>query len=607
MTAQKKIELLAPAKDLDTGKAAVDYGADAVYIGGPGFGARRAAGNPVEDIAALVRYARPFGVRVYAALNTILYDSELDDARGVASEIVEAGADALIVQDMAYLRMGLGAVEFHASTQTSNILPEDAAFLGRAGFSRLILERALTLSEIEAIGRATEAEIEVFIHGAICVGYSGRCFMSRSTGPRSGNRGECSQPCRLAYDLTDDRRNVIIKGKHLLSVRDLDLSQRLPELLRAGVTSFKIEGRLKDTNYIKNTVSHYRALIDRAIAAESGLVRASAGESTPDFTPDPSRSFTRGSTDYFLNGVRRGVASFDTPKSIGAPVGVVASAGNGWFTLRGGSAELSPGDGICFLAGGELRGTNVNRAADGRVYPNRTDGITPGTEIFRNHDHAFDRLLERSRVRRRIRTSAAAEVNDTTATATFTDITDASVKVSREGVFEAASDPAKMRETIREQLSKSGATMFDVTEVEPGGGVRFVPASVLASMRREGLEKLERLRRETVPARRHVPEDLSARFPRPKVYACENVANRLAERFYRDHGAVEIEPGLDLSPSMDGQTVMRTRYCIRRELGECLRENPCLEGPLRLERGRTRYDLEFDCSACEMRLVYREL
>ena len=607
MNGRAKIELLAPARDAEAGMAAVECGADAVYIGGPGFGARRAAGNPVADIARLTAYAHLFGVRVYATLNTILYDSELAEAERTARELLAAGVDALIVQDMAWLRMGLDGVEFHASTQTSVTTPGDAAFLGRAGFRRLILERNLSLDEIKNIRAATGAGLEVFIHGAICVCYSGRCFMSRSTGGRSGNRGECSQPCRLAYDLTDGGGNVIIKGKHLLSVRDLDMSRHIPALLDAGVTSFKIEGRLKDASYIKNTVSHYRRTIDRALAVSPHLRRASVGRSTPDFTPDPSKSFTRGATDYFFNGAARGVASFDTPKSVGYPVGKIDKTGPGWFTLRGAKEALSPGDGICFFDGGALSGTNINRVDGGRIFPNRADGLKPGTEVYRNYDHAFTRALKRSRTRRRIAVRADVAMEPERISVVLTDETGLSAESVRTGVFDEPKDTEKMAALLREQLSKSGDTIFDVTQVAVAGEVRFVPSSVLADLRREGLEKLLREREKLVPERHQAVEDVSAKFPRPKIVAGENVTNRLAERFYRDHGVTEIEPGLDLRPSMDGEAVMRTRYCIRREIGECLREKPRFRGDLWLTRGNVRYRLDFDCQNCEMKLIYKDI
>lgn len=602
MKPRAEIELLAPARDLAAGIAAIDYGADAVYIGGPDFGARHTAGNPVEDIARLASYAHLFGARVYATLNTILYDSELAEAGRTARELIAAEVDALIIQDMAWLRMGLEGVEFHASTQTSNITSEDVAFLGRAGFRRVILERALSLGEIKDIRAATRAELEVFIHGAICVCYSGRCFMSRATGDRSGNRGQCSQPCRLAYDLTDGGRNVIMKGKHLLSVRDLDLSKHISSLLDAGVTSFKIEGRLKDVGYIKNTVSHYRRILDKALAVRPHLARASAGASVTGFTPDPSKSFTRGATDYFFSGRRRGVASFDTPKSVGAPVGRVDEAGRGWFTLKGSHETLSAGDGICFVANGELSGTNINKAEGGRIFPNRADGLKAGTEIYRNYDHAFSRLLERDRAKRRLGAVAEVKVRPDRVSVTFTDETGVSATVSREGAFGEAKDPEQMQEQFRRQLSKSGDTIFDVSEVRfhSGGDMRFVPASALADMRREGLEKMLREREKLIPPRHPAVEDMSAKFPRTRITPYENVTNRLSEQFYTDHGVREIESGLDLRQSMDSAAVMRTRYCIRREIGECLLEKPRLKGDLWLERGHVRYRLEFDCAACEM-------
>ncbi len=611
-----KIELLAPARDLETGRVAVDSGADAVYIGGPGFGARHAAGNSLEDVAELVRYARPFGVRVYATLNTLLFDDELEEARRVAQGLISAGVDALIVQDMAFLRMDLEGVEFHASTQTSNMTPEDVAFPGRAGFRRVILERALSLDEIRAIRAASpeELELEVFVHGAICVGYSGRCFFSKATGSRSGNRGNCSQPCRLAYDLVDGDGQVLMKGKHLLSVRDLDLSAHLGELLDAGVTSFKIEGRLKDASYVRNIVGHYRRLLDEAMVARPGLQRASAGISVPDFTPDPAKSFTRGATNYFLPGAVRGVASFDTPKAMGETVGRVGQTGcdrtgNKWFIVRGrfpSCGGVSRSDGICFFAGGELQGTNINRVEGERIYPNKMDGIAPGTEIYRNYDHAFTRAVERSRTRRRIGASAVVGMNASQVCVSFTDETGLSVTVLREGVFEEAKNPPKMLATLRDELSRSGDTIFEVKEVAVEGGglpVRFVPVSTVAGMRREGLQRLLEARQRLAPERNPAVEDMSALFPRTRLTAAENVVNRLAEQFYRDHGVTEIEPALEQRESLAGETVMRTRYCIRREMGECLREGSGLRGELYLERGRDRYRLDFDCATCEMRVI----
>ncbi len=555
-------------------------------------------------------------------------------------------------------------MELHASTQVSNTDPEEVAFLGRAGFRRVILERALSLEEIRVIRAASApsgVELEVFVHGAICVSYSGRCFMSRATSlrngnsgdVRSGNRGNCSQPCRLAYDLTDEAGRMLMKGKHLLSVCDMDLSAHIGGLLDAGVSSFKIEGRLKDVVYIRNVVSYYRSVLDEALVVRPGLQRASAGVSEVDFEPSPAKSFTRGGTgDYFFNGAVKGVGSFNTPKAMGEKIGfcdkqapaslrskpesshtskyaaarassqashLPVSDKNCYFSIGGGDGGLAAGDGICFFAGGELRGTNVNRVEGGRIYPNRIDGIEAGTEIFRNYDHSFTRAVERSRTRRRIGVSALIAVSETGVTVRFTDETGISVEVAREGAFEPARDGAKMAGVVREQLSRSGDTIFEVRDVEiegvvsvgdsggvagmrsvEGVGVRFVPVSMLAEMRREGLGRLLEMRARVLPQRHPVVEDMSARFPRTKVTACENVVNHLAERFYRDHGVEEIERGLELRPKLDGEIVMRSRYCIRREIGECLKEGAKYRGGLFLERGEVRYRLGFECNRCEM-------
>lgn len=678
--------MLAPARDLETGRAAVDCGADAVYIGGSAFGARHAAGNSTEQVAELARYAHLFGARVYATLNTLVFDGEEAAAERLARELTGAGVDALIVQDMAFLRMGLSGVEFHASTQTANIAPEDVAFLGRAGFRRVILERALSIDRIAAMRAATPPglELEVFVHGAICVGYSGRCFMSRSSGPRSGNRGECSQPCRLAYDLTDGAGGSFIKGGHLLSVCDMDLSGRIGELLDAGVTSFKIEGRLKDVSYVRNIVGHYRRLIDARLALRPELERASAGRSELDFTPDPAKSFARGAEranspgmedgrgraggtgnpgEYFFDGAVRGVASFDTPKSVGRLAGVVNRVGAGFFTLKessegasaaknpsgrsyakgstaggpstgngsGSGESLSAGDGICFFArgGGKarggLRGTNVNRVEGERIYPNRMEGIAAGTEIYRNYDRSFTRALERSRTRRRLGVDIRVEMGPASITVTFTDQTGVAVEVSREGTFEEARDGAKISAALREELSRSGDSIFEIRSIETVGEVRFAALSVIAELRREGLRGLLAAREELTPERRPAIEDPGAKFPRTRLASCENVTNRLAERFYRDHGVTEIAPPLELRPSLRGEVVMRSRYCIRREIRACLlntaesdspardgirretggylADTPPPRGELFLERGRERYRLGFDCSKCEMTLI----
>lgn len=599
----KRIELLAPARDFEAAAAAVDYGADALYIGGAKFGARVRAGNTSQTVARVAEYAHRFGVRVYCTLNTLLVDDELAEAEAQARELLEAGADALIVQDMAYRRMELGA-ELHASTQTGLSTPEEVAFLEGCGFARAILERALSLEEIRAVRAATHIDLECFVHGAICVSRSGRCFLSHalSGGARSGNRGDCSQPCRLAWDLEDAAGRRILAGKHLLSLRDLNLSARLGELLDAGVTSFKVEGRLKDTNYIRNVVACYRRALDEQIARRLDCVRASVGTGTPGFEPDPAKSFTRGHTEYFFAGRRAGVASFDTPKAVGEPLGRVARTGRGFFTLDRPS-DVAAGDGLCFLAPGGLAGTNVNRVAEGRIEPNRMEGIVAGAEVHRNYDRRFHALVERSRMRRAIPVRASFTADDQSVAIRFEDVEGVASQVVRAGRFEAAKDAVKMREAIRTQLMRSGDTCFEVREADAGDGARFVPVSLLAELRREGLAELLRRRLARPRMRRVLSENPRVRYPRERIDAAENVTNRLAESFYRDHGVRVIERGFDAGTPTEGRRVMRCAYCIRREIGECLREGSSLGGQLYLVRGGRRFCLEFDCAACEMYLT----
>lgn len=599
--ALKTVELLAPARDYASAVAAIEAGADAVYIGGARFGARQAAGNSAAEIARVVEYAHRFGVRIHATLNTLLWDDELREAERTARELIDAGVDALIVQDMALRRMNL-PVELHASTQMANRTPEQTRFLAEAGFARVILERALSLDEIRAICAATPAEVECFVHGAICVGYSGRCFLSRAMSGRSGNRGACSQPCRLPWDLVDAGGRTLMAGKHLLSVRDMNLSRRLGELVDAGVTSFKIEGRLKDIAYIKNVVAYYRRALDEVLAARPGLRRSSVGESIPDFTPDPSKSFTRGESEYFLDGKRPGVASFDTPKAIGERIGRVSRVTGGSFTLDGG-ADLAPGDGLCFVTPRGVTGTNVNAVDGRRITPNRMEGITPGAEVFRNFDRRFNLALERSRMRRVIAVRALFEVSESGVTIICTDCEGVTAAASRSLALDRARNPEANAASLRAQAMKSGDTIFAVHEVEVRGGEWFVPASLAAELRREVLEALLRAREARPMPHRILPENREARYPSERITADENVTNRLAEAFYRDHGVREIERPLELAASFEGRTVMRSAYCIRREIGECLREGSRLRGDLYLEHGADRFRLEFDCRACEMALV----
>ena len=599
---KRQIELLAPAKDYASAVDAIDCGADAVYIGAGKFGARHAATNSVEDIACVAEYAHRYGVKVYATLNTLLFDHEVEEARRQAIQLIDAGVDALIVQDMAYCRMDL-PIELHASTQTNCVTPEKVKFFEQIGFKRAILERSLSKEQIRKIRQETSIELEAFVHGAICVSQSGRCFFSRSTSERSGNRGECSQPCRLEYDLCNDRGEAIIKSKHLLSVRDLDLSARLGEMIDEGINSFKIEGRLKDRIYIRNIVTLYRQLLDREIAKRNNVERSSIGHSMVEFEPNASRSFTRGATEYFFDGKQRGVASFDTPKAVGEHIGKVIKADRRGIVLDR-KHNLATGDGVCFVANGSLIGTNIVGIEGERVQLNRYDSVEVGMELFRNNNRLFSQAVERSRIKRTIATDLALVFTENEITLSATDEEGISATVTIAQPSEEARDKAKGEEAMCRQLSRSGDTIFEVRDITIEN-LRFAPMSVIGVLRREVFELLEKERICHYSARDREPfiENRDAKYPVARLTPQDNVTNHLAREFYADHGVVEIADGLDCRTSTAGEQVVISDYCIRREIGECLLEKTRLRGDLYLVRGTKKYRLCFDCKACQMKII----
>ena len=596
----RKLELLAPAKDFDTAVDAIDCGADAVYIGAGKFGARHSATNPIEDIARVAKYAHRYGVKVYATLNTLLFDHELEEAREQALALIDAGVDALIVQDMAYYMMDL-PIPLHASTQTNCVTPEKVKFFEQMGFQRVILERSLSKTEISEIRKVTSVELEAFVHGAICVSQSGRCFFSRSTSERSGNRGECSQPCRLEYDLCNDKGEVIIKSKHLLSVRDLDLSARLGEMIDLGITSFKIEGRLKDRTYVRNIVSLYRQLLDKEIAGRNDVERSSVGRSVVEFEPNASRTFTRGAGEYFFDGKCRGVASFDTPKAMGERVGKIVKADRRGVVLDR-KHDLTTGDGICFISNGSLVGTNVVGVEGERVQLNRYDGVAVGVELFRNYNRLFSQAVERSRVKRTISADLSLQFSDGKITLTATDECGVLATATIAQPSEEARDKAKGEEALRRQLMRSGDTIFEVRNIEISE-VRFAPMSAIGALRREVFERLEKERLAQAEKSVGTAEKRVAKYPSTRLTPQDNVTNRLARKFYTECGVAEIAEGLDCRSTTSGEEVVISDYCIRREIGECLLEKPHLKGDLYLVRGTKKYRLSFDCKACQMRLI----
>ena len=606
----KNIELLAPAKNLECAVAAIDCGADAVYMGAPRFGARYAASNSIDDLKRVARYAHGFGARLYVTLNTVLFDDELDDARNLALQVADAGADALIVQDMAFLEMGLRGIELHASTQTFNLAPEKVKFLHEAGFSRVILERNISLSDIAAIREASPVELECFVHGAICVCYSGRCYMSRSMSNRSGNRGDCMQACRLTYDLCDTDGKIITPHTHLLSVKDLDLSERLGELIDAGISSFKIEGRLKDLAYVKNSVAYYRHKLDRQLELRNGLKRSSEGVSQIPFLPDISKSFSRGFTQYFIDGRRAGVSDPSSPKSKGVFAGRVAKSGTSWFELDRNS-DFAPGDGIAFMLNGALSGANVNAVRDARVFLNDKVVLAVGTEVFRNRDHRFNSLVEHAVVRRKIAVRIDILFDERHMVVRFSDAGGHCVGVDCEFQNGFARDRLAMHDTLVNQLSRSGDTCFVVEQVSlkhfDGSDwalheLPFLRVSEINAVRRQGLDELWTLRCGLKPDSADVSPH-STDFPGP-ADPSENITNRLARRFYEKHGVRNISPGYDTLTDFTGVTVMRTPFCIRRENGMCPKNSgTAVPEPLVLRHGAFSYRLEFDCKACEMRVI----
>jgi putative protease len=602
----KKIELLAPARDLETGMAAVNAGADAVYIGAARFGAREGARNSLDDIRSLIRYAIRYRVRIYAALNTILADQELPECLDLAAGLYNAGISGFIIQDMGLLECGLPPVPLIASTQTNNRTVDKILFLEKAGFSRVILARELSLDEIRKVRSQTTVELEVFIHGALCVSFSGQCLMSYAIGGRSGNRGECGQPCRRPYTLEDGRGRVICGDRHLLSLKDMNRTDFLADLLDAGVTAFKIEGRLKDKNYVTNVVSHYRLLLDPLLASR-GMERSSSGSVTLHFSPDPEKTFNRGYTDYLLSGRKTGQASLLTPKSLGAEMGKILEAGAQCFRLDR-DADLEAGDGICFFNSEQiLTGTRILRVSGGCVTPDSMKDIRPGLVIYRNHDRVFSRRLSRGAVRK-IPVSFWVSENPC----------GIQLSVKDEGGYEAslpltiekrpAADPVLMEKTYRRQLEKTGDTEFDCAEIvlrlsEPW----FVPVSLLNGLRRSVLDALRCARLKDFYKTPLRPGQDGCPYPEKSLDYFGNVLNRKAAAFYRKHGVDSIQPAAESGMSMNGLKVMSTRYCILEELGHCRdgrRESP-FTGPLFLkDREGRKYELVFRCGDCGMDVIF---
>ncbi|MDD2924485.1 U32 family peptidase [Rhodoferax sp.] len=636
-----QLELLAPARDAAIGIEAVNHGADAVYIGGPSFGARSSADNSVSDIARLVAHAHRFNSRIFVTLNTILRDDELEPARRLVGQLYDAGVDALIIQDMGLLALDLPPIQLHASTQCDIRTPEKARFLQDVGLSQLVLARELTLEQIAAIRAATDpakSAIEFFVHGALCVAYSGQCYISAAHTGRSANRGECSQACRLPYQVIDDKGRFVAHDKHVLSMKDNNQSANLAALVDAGVRSFKIEGRYKDMAYVKNITAHYCQLLDELIDerqhSDNPLARASSGTTNFTFTPDPNQNFNREFTDYFVNGRQDSIGAFDTPKNPGQAIGHVLQTGPNWVELELTSryTELHNGDGLCYYdLQKELVGLAINRAelisakkARWRVFPkdamDTLKDLRAGVEVNRNRDVNWLRQLEKKSSDRRIKVWAALNVLANAVQLTLTDEDGHSAAVQQP--FPAANrqpakDAAAAAEQARTQLCRLGTTIFiaaspDITWATGPLDAIVLPSSLLNTLRRDAVEALEAARaRAFTRLPRAVPVEPPVPYPDDTLSYLANVYNQKAHDFYARHGVKVVAPAYEAVQELGEVSLMITKHCVRFSLSLCPKQAKGITGvqgqvkaePLQLVNGKEKLTLRFDCKPCEMHVM----
>ncbi|MFA6921451.1 MAG: U32 family peptidase [Gallionella sp.] len=658
------LELLSPAKTAAIGREAILHGADAVYIGGPSFGARHNAGNPISEIAELVSYAHRFHAKIFVTLNTILHDSELESARHLIYDCYDAGVDALIVQDMGLLELDLPPIALHASTQCDIRTPQKAHFLSSVGFSQMVLARELNLKEIAAIRAAVPADtvIEHFIHGALCVAYSGQCYISHAHTGRSANRGDCSQACRLPYTLQDGEGRIIAFDKHLLSVKDNNQSENLRALIAAGVRSFKIEGRYKEAAYVKNITGHYRRLLDEILNERPELSAASSGTTKLLFTPDPNKTFHRGATDYFTHGRKIDIGAFDTPSFVGLPLGTVTQAGPDWFDLET-NETLANSDGLNYLHKREVIGLQANiverredsgNGAIWRIWPNEAmaalPGLRPQLTVNRNRDHVWEHALTRKSAERRIAVSATFAETPNGFSFTLQDEDGIVATASADFEKQPAKNPAEAAGNVREQLARFGNTDFElragsslppcrgkvrmgVEKLNPhtstptpslppqGGGSEttaaihwsqpwFIPSSLANKLRRDAVEKLEvaRLAACIRPPRKAAAQ---ASYPQETLSYLANVSNQAARDFYARHGVKLIEAAYELHEQTADVSLMITKHCLRFSLSLCPKQARGVVGvqgrvradPMTLINGSEKLTLKFDCRACEMHVM----
>ena len=611
---RRHLELLSPAKNADFGIEAVNHGADAVYIGGPAYGARAKAPNSIEDIARLVRYAHRFNAEVFVTLNTIFHDNELEGAREIVYQLYDSGVDALIVQDMGLMEMDLPPIQLHASTQTDIRTVEKARFLDQVGFSQIVLARELDLKTIQEIADATTCNLEFFVHGALCVAFSGQCFISHAHTGRSANRGECSQECRLPYRLEDAQGRVIGNDKHYLSMKDNDQSANLRALISAGISSFKIEGRYKDLPYVKNATAHYRQLLDDILLDMPEYAKTSSGITTFSFTPQPEKTFNRSATDYFVNGRQADIGAFDTPKFSGEEVGKVTKVAKDSFEIDS-QIELHNGDGLCFFdVHKELVGMRINTVEGRRLTPNEMpEDMRRGMTVYRNRDHAFMRLLEKDSAIRKIPLDMHLHETLDGFALTVTDSEGRSATAFCKLEKQPAQQAEKAEASLRENLAKLGSTYFLVNAISLDlSQAWFVPASTINGLRRDAVEQLVQVRIASYqrPEKRQPVNPPAVYFEDTLSYLA-NVYNKKAHAFYEKHGVKMIAAAYEANQELDEVPLMITKHCLRFSHGMCPKEAKGVIGvqgtvtaePMTLINGSDRFTLKFDCKPCEMHVM----
>ena len=612
------LELLSPARDASIAREAILHGADAVYIGGPGFGARHNASNSLRDIADLVPFAHRYGAKVFVTLNTILHDNELEPAQKLITDLYQTGIDALIVQDMGILELDIPPIELHASTQCDIRTPEKAAFLADAGFSQIVLARELNLNQIKAIHDAADATIEFFIHGALCVAYSGQCYISHAQTGRSANRGDCSQACRLPYTLKDDQGRVVAYEKHLLSMKDNDQTANLAALIDAGVRSFKIEGRYKDMSYVKNITAHYRQMLDAIIEDRGDLARSSAGNTAHYFVPSTEKTFHRGSTDYFVNARKIDIGAFDTPTFVGLPVGEVLKVAKDHLDVEV-TEPLANGDGLNVMIKREVVGFRVNVAEKTgenryRVFPNEMPdtlkNLHPHHRLNRNLDHNWQQALLKTSSERRVAVDIALGGWQEQLVLTLTSEDGVSVTRTLDGQFDVANNPQKALANLQEGLAKLGQTIYFARDVNIAlPGALFVPNSQLNQLRRDAVDALDAARLAHYQRGSRKPVSVPPPvYPETHLTFLTNVYNHKAREFYHRYGVKLIDAAYEAHEEKGDVPVMITKHCLRFAFNLCPKQakgniKSWRATPMQLVHGDEVLTLKFDCKPCEMHVV----